>query len=89
MVFRFECVYFVSQSNHNMQTPQTLIKKWKDIKEYGDLVTLMELTKLKSQTLSRILYGKQETSSKNILIIKEFLNKKAAAIKKANSEDQD
>lgn len=89
MVFSFEYVYFVSQSNHNMQTPQTLIKKWKDIKEYGDLVTLMELTKLKSQTLSRILYGKQETSSKNILIIKEFLNKKAAAIKKANSEDQD
>lgn len=79
----------MSQSNHNMQTPQTLIKKWKDIKEYGDLVTLTELTKLKSQTLSRILYGKQETSSKNILIIKEFLNKKAAAIKKANSEDQD
>lgn len=66
-----------------------MIKKWKDIKEYGDLVILMELTNLKSQTLSRILYGKQETSSKNILIIKEFLNKKAAAIKKANSEDQD
>lgn len=72
-----------------MQTPKPMIKKWKDIKEYGDLVILMELTNLKSQTLSRILYGKQETSSKNILIIKEFLNKKAAAIKKANSEDQD
>ena len=48
-----------------------MIKKWKDVKEYGDLVALTELTNLKSQTLSRILYGKQETSSKNILIIKE------------------
>lgn len=66
-----------------------MIKKWKDVKEYGDLVALTELTNLKSQTLSRILYGKQETSSKNILIIKEFLNKKEASIKKAQSEDQD
>jgi hypothetical protein len=89
LVFRFECVYFVSQSNHNMQTPKPMIKKWKDVKEYGDLVALTELTNLKSQTLSRILYGKQETSSKNILIIKEFLNKKEASIKKAQSEDQD
>jgi hypothetical protein len=72
-----------------MQTPKPMIKKWKDVKEYGDLVALTELTNLKSQTLSRILYGKQETSSKNILIIKEFLNKKEASIKKANSEDQD
>ena len=72
-----------------MQTPTPMIKKWKDVKEYGDLVALTELTNLKSQTLSRILYGKQETSSKNILIIKEFLNKKEASIKKAQSEDQD
>jgi len=72
-----------------MQTPKPMIKKWKDVKEYGDLVALTELTNLKSQTLSRILYGKQETSSKNILIIKEFLNKKEASIKKAQSEDQD
>lgn len=69
-----------------MQASKKLIASWAKLRDWKDVNTLAGLTGKKPSTISRILSGKQETTSDVLLIIKAFYKERKAKV--AIIEDQ-
>lgn len=71
-----------------MKISEEISKEWKESLEKGDSKTLAIKLKMDDSTISRIINGKQHTTSSNLLKIKAFIEKKKKMIAKIE-QDQD
>lgn len=59
-----------------MQISDKTLAKWRKVREKGDNQKIAEMCDLDEATVSRVLTGKQETDSENLLKMKDFFQKK-------------
>lgn len=61
-----------------MQVSEKTLGKWRSVLEKGDNQTLAKDLDMTEESVSRILNGKQETTSDILLKIKDFYKRKKA-----------
>lgn len=69
-----------------MQIKKRLINKWKRLKDQGDVKNIAELLGMNEATVSRIMGGKQGTSSDTLLFISEYFTKREAKVTKIEND---
>jgi len=69
-----------------MQVKRKLINTWRRLKDKGDVAAIAEITNMNAATISRVINGKQETSSDLIMKISEFYAKKKARLRESEDD---
>lgn len=63
-----------------MQANKKLVARWRKLKERNDVKDLAALTNKQPSTISRVLAGKQSTTSDVLLIIRDFYKKRSQKV---------
>ena len=71
-----------------MKASEQLVKEWRSVSEQGDNKELCNLLNKQAATVSRIVNGKQETTFKVLLQIKEYYSKRIKSVKKLQGSVQ-
>jgi hypothetical protein len=75
-LFSITKFYIKQISPTKMQITKKIVNNWATLKERGDVKKIAKILRVEKETASRILSGNQTTSTKNLLKINEFFNKR-------------